>query len=454
VNTLYTISALVALKAITLAADPIIRVYLGDSAAYLYGARDDGRLPDDRSFIYSFLIRVLVRPFEQLATLAQWQSLAGILIAALLWAVLVRRFAVPRTLAFLAACALALEPAQLYYERMVLAETFGLLAFVMFFAAGAAYLASRRVWWLPIAAALGLLSASLRLNFLPIALVISVALPLLPMFDRKAPRMRSTVAHLAVALVAVAAAHGGYRSWVAYIFDVPPAYLGRAGFMQLGLVMPLVKPAHLVQVGLPADFESQLQFPLADPDARMPHLWAPGGFVPVLRQRGLDVERIARQLSLLAAADDPLGVVRLGLHTLADYFREDAIASALYNDLGRRELPYDVVWSLREHWGYDATGLPTRVSAVSKWFEVGTWWLVACLLLLAPVAVANVIVQWSGEHRVQALLAGLFGVGLVIAHILFVPVAFYRYLHPLPFFLVVNALPLTLTLRARPSATH
>ena len=448
-NTLHTLAVLIALKAISLAADPTIRVYLGDSAAYLYGARDDGRLPDDRSFIYSFLIRVLVRPFEQLTVLAWWQSLAGVIVAALLWAVLVHRFALPRKVAFLAACALALEPAQLYYERMVLAETFGLLAFVMLFAAGAAYVTSRRLWWLPIAAAVGLLSASLRLNFLPIALVIPLVLPLLPAFDRKPVAWRSTAVHLAVAIVAVAVMHVGYRAWVGSIFDVPAAYLGRAGFMQLGLVMPLVKPEHLVQVGLPADFESQLQFPLADPDARMPHLWAPGGFVPVLRQRGLDVERIARQLARLAIADDPLGLVRLGLHTSADYFREAEIASALYNDLGRRELPYDVLWNLREHWGYDATGLPTRVTVVSKWFEIGTWWLVACLVALGPVAVASAIAQWHGEHRLPALLAGLFGIGLVVTHVLFVPVAFYRYLHPLPFFVAVNALPLILTARYR-----
>jgi hypothetical protein len=448
----YVVGALVAIKAILLAIDPTIRVYLGDSAAYLYGARDDGRLPDDRSFTYSFFIRALVRPFEQLSALAQWQSLAGVIVALLLWRVLERHFAMPRRWAFAAACVLALEPAQLFYERMVLAETFGLLAFVMFFAASAAYLALRRAWWLPVAAMLGLIAVTLRLNYLPVVLVISVALPLLPLLGRVRVPRRSTYAHAAVAILAVTAVHHGYRYWVGYLFETPPAYLGRTGFMQLGLLMPLVKPEHLARVGLPPDLETQLRFPIADPDARMRHLWSPGGFVPELRQRHLDVEYIARQLSRLAIADDPMGIVRLGLHTFADYFRKDQIASALDNDLGRLPIHPDFIWSLREHWGYHADDLATRATAVSRYFELGTWWLVACLLMLIPVAVLNVAVHWNGDYRLQALLAGLFGIGLVLTHLLFVPVAFYRYLHPLPFFVFVNLLPLAAAVRRRRAA--
>jgi hypothetical protein len=445
----YVVGALVAIKAFLLAIDSTIRVYLGDSAAYLYGARDDGRLPDDRSFTYSFLIRALVRPFEQLSALVLWQSLAGVLVALILWRVLERHFALPRRWAITAACVLAIEPAQLFYERMVLAETFGVLAFVMFFAAGAAYLSSRRGWWLPVAAVLGLVAVTLRLNYLPVVLVICLALPLLPLLGLARAPLRSTCAHAVLAIVAVAAVHNGYRYWVAYLFETPPAYLGRAGFMQLGLLMPLVKPQHLARVGLPPDFESQLQFPIADPDARMRHLWSPGGFVPELRQRHLDVEHIARQLSRLAVADDPIGLVRLGWHTLGDYFREDQIASALDNDLGRLPIHSDFIWSLREHWHYHADDLAGKVTVVSRYFELGTWWLVACLLILMPVAVLNVGAHWNTDDRLQALLAGLFGVGLVLTHLLFVPVAFYRYMHPLPFFVFVNALPLAAAVRRR-----
>jgi hypothetical protein len=441
---IYLMVGLIGVKALLLALDPTIRLYLGDSAAYLFGAMDRGRLPDDRSFTYSFIIRTLVYPFEQLSLLSVWQSIAGVAISIVLWFTLEARFAVPRPLAVAAAFILAIEPAQLFYERMVLAETFGLLAFVLFFAASAAYL-SRRSWWLlPIAAVVGLIAVSLRLNYLPIVLAISLALPLVHLVDRRRVPMRSLVTHTAVAVVAVMTLHGGYCYWVAELFGGPPGYLRRAGFMQLGLVLPLVRPDHLVSVGLPADLEKGLQFPLAVPDARMAHLWEPGGLVPELKRRHLDVEAIARQLSRMAVADDPLGLVRLGLHTVGDYFREDGIEHALYNDLGRRPIPADILWSLREEWGYDASGLSTGVTPISWFFERGTWWLVLCFLLLMPLAALNLLVHWRTPLRLQALLGALFAVGLVVTHVLFVPIAFYRYFHPLPFFVLMNALPLML----------
>jgi hypothetical protein len=434
------IAALVALKLVVLALDPTIRLYLGDSAAYLYGAMDSGRLPDDRSFTYSLLIRGLVRPFESLWALVGWQTLAGIGVAVLGWVTLVRRLAVPPRLAAIAVCIFALEPAQLYYERMVLAETFGLLAFTAFFVAAGVYLVSHRIWWLPVVALLGLMAATLRLNYVPVVLVISTTLPLLRLFEAVPPRWQQVAGHTLVAVCAVAAMHLTFQQWVAMIFSSPPGYIARAGFMQLGLVTPLVKPEHFARVGLPADLGSKLAYPINDPVARMRHMWSPGGLVRELRSRNVALEPVSRELARMAIADDPFGLVRLGVHTVADFFRPEGIEHALDNDLGRRTIPDDVLWSLREEWAYDATDLPTRVTPVSWYFEKGTWWLVACLLVLAPVAAWNVVRSWHTPQRTQAMLGALFGVGLVLAHILFVPVALYRYIHPLPFFLMVNGL--------------
>ena len=445
---LWLVPVLIAIKGVFVWLDPTVRLYLGDSAAYLYGAMDDGRLPDDRSFTYSFLIRFLVRPFDGLWALLPWQTLAGVGIALLLGVALRRHLPVPRALAAAAACLLAIEPAQLFYERMVLAETFGLLWFVGFYMAAAAYLASGRALWLPIVAAAGLLAVTFRLNYLPVVLVISLTLPLIRGVMAWPVVRRPLVSHLALALCAVALMHVGYRYWVAAIFNAPPGYIARAGFMQVGLVTPLIRPEHFERVGLPRTFGDELAFPLSDPDARMQHMWRSGGLVRELRRRQLDVERIARDLSHMALADDPFGLVRLGVGTLGNYFTTDGIGHALDNDLGRREIPADVLWSLRERWNYDATGLPTRITVVSRYFEAGTRWLVACLFLLPPLSALNVVVHWRTPQRAQAVLAALFGIGLVLAHVLFVNVAFYRYLHPLPFFVLLNAAGLAASRRA------
>jgi hypothetical protein len=434
---------LIAIKLVFLWFDPVVRLYLGDSAAYLWGAMDDGRLPDDRSFTYSWLIRLLVDPTDGLLTLLQWQAVAGVGTALFLFAALRRCLCVSTAAAAGAAVLLAIEPAQLFYERMVLAETAGLLLFVTFYMAAAAYLATGRAWWLPSVATLGLLAASLRLNYLPVVIVISLALPLIRAVDASPMARRTLLQHLALALCAVTVLHVGYRHWVAVIFNSPPGYLARAGFMQLGLVMPLVRPEHFERVGLPRNFAEELDYPLSDPDARMEHMWAAGGLVQELRDRQLNVEAIAREISRMALRDDPLGLVRLGVGTVGDYFTAEGIEQALDNDLGRRQIPYEVLWTLRERWNYDATGLSTRVTVVSRYFQTATWWLVVCLFLLPVFSVLNVAAHWRTPQRGQAVLAALVGIGLVMAHVLFVPVAFYRYLHPLPFFVILNGLAAT-----------
>ena len=400
---------------------------------------DSGRLPDDRSFTYSLLIRGLVRPFESLWALVWWQTAAGILTAVLAWHLMVKRLGVSERAALVGACLLAIEPAQLYYERMLLAESFGLLAFVGFCAATAAYLASGRVWWLPVLAVTGLFAATLRLNYVPVVLVISVTAPLLRRLHTLRPKWSRVAVHSAIAITAVAVSHGTFQQWVAMIFSSPPGYIARAGFMQLGLVMPLVTPDHLERVGLPRDFGEQLRFRIDDPDARMPHQWAPGGFVRTLRERGVAIEPVARPLAKIALADDPLGLVRLGVHTVGNYFRAEGIRHALDNDLGRRVIPDEILWTLREIWHYDASGLWRRVTPVSWYFEKGTWGLVLCLFVLAPMGVITAALYWRTPMRAQAVLVALVSLGLVMAHVLFVPVAFYRYLHPLPCFVIIGA---------------
>jgi hypothetical protein len=441
---------LLALKTTVALLDPTIRLYLGDSAAYLAGALDLGWLPSDRSFTYSLLLAALVRPTGSLWTLLVWQSIAGAGVALLLWVTLVRRLAVSPGLALAAACLLALEPAQLYLERMVLAETFGLLAFAGFFAAGGAYLASRRPAWLPAIAALGLLAASLRLNYLPVVLVVSIGVPWLRAAagGRGLP-WRVLATHGVVALCSVVVMHSGYRYAVAIGFDAKPGYLARAGFMQLGLVTPLLTDEHLERAGLPSGFGERLRYPLAERRARLAHMWSPGGLADQLREGHFDVEEVSRDLFRMAVADDPLGLPRLGLQTAADYFRADSIQHALDNDLGRREIPDDLLRTLRDRWRYDADGLPSRRTLISRYYEHAIWWLVACLILLVPLSVSHVAVGWRTPRAPQVLLAALIGIGLVLSHVLFVNVPFYRYLQPLPFFVLANIVPMVDAARRR-----
>jgi hypothetical protein len=432
-----------ALKLAALLIDPTIRLFMGDSASYLNAAVDNW-LPSDRSFVYPVLIKLLVVPFKSLWALLYWQTLAGIGTAVLLWTTLVHRLAVPHGLATMAACVLAIGPGQLFYERMVMAETLGLLAFAGFVAVCARYLVSGKARTLWVVAFLGLLAASFRLNYVPVVTVISLALPLLRGFDSGLPRdWRRLAAHTAVAFCAFLALHGTYQRLVGYFFGVPPGYIARVGFMRVGLVAPLIKPEHFVRVGLPADFAEHLAYDLSNPDTRPSQFWGMGGLVDAIAQRGLEIDRVGRELAAMAIADDPLGMLRLGLHTLGNYFRPPLARLRLETDLARvPDYPEKVVADVRTRWGYDVGGLPQRVTPMSRYFEIGSWGLVACLFLLAPLALVNAAVHWRDPRRTQILLCASIGVGLVMTHVLFSSIASYRYLHALPYFTLLNVVPL------------
>lgn len=448
----WTIGVLVTiglLKAAVIQLDPTIRLFLGDSAAYLDGARFNEGLPPHRSFVYSFFLRGLVLSTASLSALLFWQTVAGIGVALLLWTWLTRYAAVPRPAAAAAACLLAVAPAQLFYERMIMAETLGLLAFDGFFVAGSAYLATGRVLWIPLSALLGLLAASLRLNYLPTVLVLSLALPLLRTLHRAGrPRWRSLVAHCVVAVCSVAVSHGAYRQTVGAVFQVPPAYLPKAGFMRMGLVAPLIRPEHFARAGLPRDFAQRLAYDLEDPDRRQAHMWAPGGLADALRGHAPDIEPTAALLASLALRDDPMGLLRLGIHTLRNFFRPIG-HDELWADLGRRAYPEALIRDLRRYWSYDASGVAFRMTPTSRYFAAGARWLVACLLVLVPAGLLSVFIHWREPGRLPLLWAALFGVGLTVSHVLFVNIASYRYLHPCSFFAVVNVLPLAVTVYRR-----
>lgn len=445
--------ALVVLKAVTILLDPQVRLFLGDSASYLLAASSDWK-PSERSFVYPMLIEALVNPIGDLDALPYWQALAGIGTALLLAWLLRRCLALPRGLVFVATCLFALEPAQLFYERMVLAEAFGLLAFAGFFAAASAYLARGRPAWLAATNLLGLAAVSLRLNYLPVVLVVSLSLPLLFLLDRRhvRPAWPALAGHMLIAVACFWGMHGQFRNYVGETFDRPPGYIGDAGFMRMGLVAPLIKPEHFVRAGLPADFAARLKFDLSDPRTRPAQLWTEGGLADALRQEKLDVDKICRKLSMYAISDDPFGVVRLGVGTLAGYFDEDSAELRLNKDLARvPEYPPDLIESVRTRWHADLEGVAQRWTPVSRLFAAGSNWLVACLFVLLPLCLANAVAYWRDPRRLQVAFGALVGIGLVATEVLFSNIASYRYLHAMPLFVLLNALPLGIALlRRRP----
>jgi hypothetical protein len=426
---------LLALKIGGLLLDPQLRLFLLDSAIYFQSALD-GRPPLDRSFVYPWLVRTVALGSGSGLALVLLQTLCGWLAALLLLGLLVRRFGVREPLALALAALFALEPAQLFYERMLMAEATGGVLLVAAFTSHAAYLQRGRPGWLLAAAVFGLGAATLRLNLLPVVLTWTVLVPALLVGATRA--WGRGALHLALALAAAATLHLGYRQAYAHLSHEPPGYHGASGRFQLALVAPLVEPEHLVQAGLPATLLQQVTIGLRDPRLREAQLWRQGGLVEVVSRHASEPDETAGRIARAALREHPLGLLRMAAGLWRDHFDDTLMRDRLADDLGRRAVNERIRGELQRRLGVDASEAQRQRGAVRAWFAVGAPWLVLTLVLLPLLAL---LVPWLARDlpgRPLRLLLALTSLGLVASHVLFSPIVSYRYLHPLPWFLLAN----------------
>ncbi|GMV31181.1 MAG: hypothetical protein AMXMBFR59_33060 [Rhodanobacteraceae bacterium] len=442
--------ALVAIKLCLVLVDPTQRFFLGDSESYLHSALT-GWVPPDRSFIYGLFVRATAVWPGTLAGLLAAQSLCGVLTALLCARLAGTDLGVDRRAAALVALLVAVEPAQVFYERMVMAESAGTLCFVAMVSCGFGYL-RRRAWpWLPAMALAGIMTVALRMSLLPVVLGFALLPPLVAAAEPGLHRSwRRVGAHLLVALTATAAAHSGYQQLYGYMYQSKAEYLHSSGTFRLGLVAPLVKPEHLVREELSPQLLASVGPALADPRMREAQLWLDDGLIAVLRRAaGEETERHARHIASAALRDDPLGFLGLALLTTRDYFSPRETRARMADDLGVRALSESTLVTLRERLNYDATQVHTQRNPTARYFESAGNWLILCLFALAPLALIAALRVWS-RRRSAALLLTLTALGLVAGQLLFSHIVSFRYLHPFaPLMLVCAAAAFTPPTRRR-----
>lgn len=423
-------AALIAIKLVAGIADPTVRFFLGDSESYLHAALT-GWVPPDRSFLYPMFVRVGAVAFGSLTALVAAQSLCGVATA-----LLCARIAVDLGVAFryaaLAAAIVALEPAQLFYERMVMAESPGTLCFVTMIACGIAY-ARRCDWrWLVPMAVAGAATVALRMSLLPVVLGFALVPPFAALFARKRPSWPRLALHAAVALAATAFAHAGYQRLYGHVAQTEPTYLRASGTFRLGLVAPLVKPEHLERYGVSRDVLATLGPDLRNPLLREQQLWLPDGLIHTLKRELGDerAEVVARKIAARALRENIPGFLAMQAGSMTDYFVRTVTAPRLEDDVGTRPLSDDIRNAVRERLGHDASRTRATFNPVARYFiAAAPPWLTFCLFALAPLAVAA-LVRSPREYRAAALAFALAACGLVAGHFLFSHIVSFRYLHP------------------------
>ena len=452
--TAYLITSLILIKGMWLLLDPTVRLFMGDSASYLHSAYSDW-IPQDRSYTYPLFIRLVAVPLQSLTPLLLAQSFLGIGTALLLFRMLQRSFRVDARVAVLVAAVFAMGPEQLFFERMVMAETISLFALTLMLACGMEYLRKGNFAWLAGMVLGGCLAISYRLSLLPVVLGFALLPPLVRAFTQRPwskRRVITALGHVGVAALLTFSAHSAYKSWNGYLNNEKPGYAADAGKLRLGLVLPLVKAEDLQGVGLPAGFLASLPPGWNDPNAREVALWTEDGMIARMREELGDegMARAARKISIRALRRDPTGLLRLSWTTLGGYFDAMTVRNRMNDDLGARAPDAEAIGTLQERFNYDATGVSARHTAVYDYFSAGGPWLTACLFGLPLLALTTLTMGWRTRHAAMLLLA-LTSLGLFLGHALFSSIVSFRYLHAFPMLVWLNAGAIAAWLRHRRS---
>jgi hypothetical protein len=300
------------------------------------------------------------------------------------------------------------------------------------------YLRTAHPVWLLLAALCGTLAVSQRIGLLPFALGLAPLAPLLLLALRgrgqvPALGLRRGLMHFGFALLTTWVCHHEYREWYGARAGTAPMYLRDAGIFRLGLVVPLVKPHHFAGTGVDPRILEEVRLPLADPRRREAHIWLPDGLIAALRSHaGPRFREVAALVAQRAIAEDPLGLLRLGLATFADYFEPALRADRLRSDLGFGELPDDrTLHLLRKRFRYHLGDLPRCPTVVSRYFENGAGWSLVCLFGLPPTAILMLWRNWR-DRPAPALYLTVLALGLFIGELLCTHIISFRYLHPFP----------------------
>lgn len=432
-------------KTLLLLIDPNLRLFMGDSASYLYAAISDWS-PPDRSITYPWLITWSAVKAQSAFSLVLFQTLMGVAGCLLVFWMLRRVAGLSARIAGTATLLVAIEPTQLFYERMLMAESAGLLALLSMVAATVAYVHRGQLRWFPAIAVAGILAVSFRMSLLPVVLGLTTLAPILRLWQviYELPRGQRRLAVIRAALdflllgSIVLGVHGIYQHVYGSQMNSAPSYMVAEGQMRLGLLAPLIRAEHFELVGLPPDFADDLDPPISDHRNREAQMWSQDGLWAKLEtELGFEqAQEVAGELSAHALHSNPLALLRISAATVVDYFDDDVALWRLTDDFGKRAPDAGTIHYLAEKLRFDGRNLAETPGLVGHLFLSSRWWLTLVLFTLTPVALACLALNLQNqEKRAVALTVGFAALGLVASHLLFSHIVSFRYLHPLPVFL-------------------
>lgn len=447
---LSVLCAVLLVKLAWLVADPTLRLYMGDSMVYLQTAAWLSGSPG-RSYFYGAILHFTAFPFGSPLLIILLQSLWSSASAFFLYLFLRAGLGVPLLFSAAAALIFSTEPAQVFLERMVMAETGGLLALVATFLAYARYIQHGKLQWYVAGCLLGLVASNFRMSMLPVAVGLGLLAPLLFLFVRREVTLSAwaRLRHGLIVMCVLVCSHLLYTHAYGLATKSPPGYLALTGMMRIGLVAPLIEPKHFEDTGVSGEILDQVELPLDDHWMRGSQIWSPNGLWRQLEESAADPEAVARVITRRALLDHPLSLLQINIETLGGYFDDKRAHARMEDDIGVVAPDANARDIILKWMDWDVAGIDKKDTLARVYFAKSRWWLTGCLFLLAPLALITLFVGWRHERRELYALLAFTSLGLVASHVLFSHIVSFRYLHPLPWFVLANVAVLLATTSTR-----
>jgi hypothetical protein len=433
-----------AIKLLLLCLDPMPKLFMGDSWSYIWTALT-GWIPEDRSYLYGYLVRGLAVWPHSLTPLLIVQALASAVTAIVFALICSRSFQMSNTLSFVFGSLCALDPCQLVWERYVMTETFSLLVYVLVLYWSLVYLRDRRLWQLGIVQALSVLLIGFRMSYLLVVQACTILLPLMAFARCALPALGNRsrartpesgvlirgLAHVVANVAMMFLLHGAYKYANGWLSSREPGYLYEAGAHLVAVWAPALEPSDATDPRFGEIIANGNQIKIKNLHFRNAQQFGKGLLVDRWRQIEKDPQkndRVARETAINALRRRPLQIAGLAMSTYMGYWNPSAIWLYARTDLGYGKLSDEQVKTLLEKFGFQTVKDIRRQprSLLQRYFLGALPY--HFVLVLSPLLC--LIATWLSRDRAFALLLFLHASILMVVVTALSPQASIRYLQP------------------------
>lgn len=445
-------------KFLLFAADPLPGLFLGDSLCYLATALE-GWAPPDRSFTYGYVIRLTAVLGNSLTSLVAFQVLASAATSVLLVYTLEEYLAVNSITALVLGILCAIEPIQLLYERFLMTECLSLFVFVIYLVLIFKYLQTPSLRDLFLVQLAGIILITLRVSFLPIVLLCTVAAPFLTLNafvkNPELPRLPFKISgnyvlhrsrlpiciigiHLLASVGLTFILHTGYKQIYSSLSGGPPSYNLKNGYFLLTAWTPVVEPVDFPYPEMRDEIFNNLAFDLKNRATRNDHLFYEGGLAEKISTALPDPigNKAALETALNALKRNPIGILDLSFRTFLDFFNLAILREKITNDLGMdTTIPPDDYFE--QKFFLSVKGLSTLPTLTKTYYQNAIPWY--WLLLFSPIICSVALLAADREKRCFLLVVCIAAACSAGTTFVLSPFPIVRYLHPLTWITFLGA---------------